>query len=298
MQVKDLELFVAIKNEKSITKAAERLYMAQSTASRRIVEMESELGHPLLYRSTHGLTVTAQGKKVYLHAQKVLEEYSKLLESLGDAPIPRLSIGFNPIAGEPRYLSAALQKMLRKKPSLHVVLICEPTPKLYPKLKKGELDCLIASRDFVRDPSLFKRYTVDSIHYFAMVSSHHPLCKKESVVMRELADQRLLTISHEGAPIMSDSVRRILREKDISTPVFDHFDSVESLVTAVQAEMGVRIISSDAHARPNCIPVLIRDIEVKASRQMIWLKDNLNPAISLLLKALDEVKKDRKSKTA
>ena len=46
------------------------------------------------------------------------------------------------------------------------------------------------------------------------------------------------------------------------------------------------------------IPVLIRDIEVKASRQMIWLKDNLNPAISLLLKALDEVKKDRKSKTA
>ena len=31
---------------------------------------------------------------------------------------------------------------------------------------------------------------------------------------------------------------------------------------------------------------------------MIWLKDNLNPAISLLLKALDEVKKDRKSKTA
>lgn len=107
--------------------------------------------------------------------------------------------------------------MLRKKPSLHVDLICEPTPKLYPKLKKGELDCLIASRDFVRDPSLFKRYTVDSIHYFAMVSSHHPLCKKESVVMRELADERLLTIGHEGAPIMSDSVRRILREKDISS---------------------------------------------------------------------------------
>ncbi|MDD7447322.1 MAG: LysR family transcriptional regulator [Clostridiales bacterium] len=97
MQVKDLELFVAIINEKSITKAAERLYMAQSTASRRIVEMETELGHPLLYRSTHGLTITAQGEKVYLHAQKVLEEYSKLLESLGDAPIPRLSIGFNRI---------------------------------------------------------------------------------------------------------------------------------------------------------------------------------------------------------
>lgn len=31
---------------------------------------------------------------------------------------------------------------------------------------------------------------------------------------------------------------------------------------------------------------------------MIWLKDNLNPAIGMLLKALDEVKKDRKSKTA
>lgn len=88
MQVKDLELFVAIINEKSITKAAERLYMAQSTASRRIVEMESELGHPLLYRSTHGLTVTAQGKRFIFTRKRCWKNIPNCLKAWATLPFP------------------------------------------------------------------------------------------------------------------------------------------------------------------------------------------------------------------
>ena len=56
-----LRLFVAVGEELSLTKAADREHLVLSAASKRISELEDPVGSPLLYRHARGVTLTPAG---------------------------------------------------------------------------------------------------------------------------------------------------------------------------------------------------------------------------------------------
>jgi DNA-binding transcriptional LysR family regulator len=75
MNFTQLEYFLCICHQKSITKAAEQLFLSQSALSQQLIRLEKELGTVLFYR--HGLTLslTDAGEKFQISAQKMLFEY-------------------------------------------------------------------------------------------------------------------------------------------------------------------------------------------------------------------------------
>ncbi|MDY3781606.1 MAG: LysR family transcriptional regulator [Candidatus Faecousia sp.] len=62
MELKELEYIVAVAEERSISKAAERLYMAQSSLSQYVARYEAELGVKLFKRTSGGVKTTAAGE--------------------------------------------------------------------------------------------------------------------------------------------------------------------------------------------------------------------------------------------
>ena len=62
MDEKDLEIFLALAETGNLTHTAEKLYLAQPTLSKRLQNMEAELGAPLFLRSKQGLTLTPAGE--------------------------------------------------------------------------------------------------------------------------------------------------------------------------------------------------------------------------------------------
>ena len=58
MEIKELNYLIAIYEERSISKAAERLYMAQSSLSQFLTTYESNLGHKLFVRTSNGVRPT------------------------------------------------------------------------------------------------------------------------------------------------------------------------------------------------------------------------------------------------
>jgi DNA-binding transcriptional LysR family regulator len=70
----EFETFVAVARAGSITKAAEQLGTAKSVVSRRIAELESRLGAPLLLRTTRKMSLTEAGHALLLRAEAILEE--------------------------------------------------------------------------------------------------------------------------------------------------------------------------------------------------------------------------------
>ena len=77
-----LQLFVAIVEEQSIAKAAEKKHIAVSAVSRRISDMEEMLKVDLLYRHSKGIEPTSAGFALLDHARTILGNLSQLQTDL------------------------------------------------------------------------------------------------------------------------------------------------------------------------------------------------------------------------
>lgn len=70
----------------NITRAAEQLHMSQSALSRRIAELEDEVGSPLFDRTGRCLTLTDRGMRFEAHAREMLETYDRMKRDMSEAP--------------------------------------------------------------------------------------------------------------------------------------------------------------------------------------------------------------------
>lgn len=78
MTLEQLRQFVTVVLEGSINKAAHKMFLSQSTLSRSMQMLESELGQNLMLRTKHGICLTPFGQEFYDHAQILCKEYEKL----------------------------------------------------------------------------------------------------------------------------------------------------------------------------------------------------------------------------
>lgn len=83
MNLHDLQVFVTAYNQRSINKAAAALGYAQSNLTARIKSLEAEFNTSFFYRSSRGITPTADGDKMYAYATMVLTKTDDLKRSLG-----------------------------------------------------------------------------------------------------------------------------------------------------------------------------------------------------------------------
>src|SRR4026208_1112152 len=72
MELRQLEYFVAVAEEGTFTRAAERVHISQSGVSAQIQQLERELGAPLFERTPRRATLTPAGEAALVHARAVL----------------------------------------------------------------------------------------------------------------------------------------------------------------------------------------------------------------------------------
>lgn len=73
MTFQQLTYFLEVSKCGSVSAAAKKLYVSQSTISNAIIALESEVGQPVFIRSSKGLALTPRGERVLVHAKRILE---------------------------------------------------------------------------------------------------------------------------------------------------------------------------------------------------------------------------------
>ncbi len=73
MDTQTLETFIALADTKSFTKTANQLFVAQSTVTNRINELEKELKLTLFSRTNRSVKLTTEGEKFRIYAEKILD---------------------------------------------------------------------------------------------------------------------------------------------------------------------------------------------------------------------------------
>src|SRR3954469_14935347 len=84
LDLTSLALFVRVAESRSITQAAQQSHIALAAASRRITQLEDQLGVQLLFRSARGVELTPAGNTLVAHAREMLAKVDEMRAEIAD----------------------------------------------------------------------------------------------------------------------------------------------------------------------------------------------------------------------
>lgn len=146
MNDKDLLALMMVCEERSITKAAARLYVSQPSLTYRLKNLEKEFGVKILSRHPGGSFLTAQGEYIMKYAEETLErlsstkEYVRNMESTVQGT---LRLGVSHIFAQYK-LSPILRKFKASFPNIEIDLKTELSSKLVSLLQQNEVNVAIS----------------------------------------------------------------------------------------------------------------------------------------------------------
>lgn len=121
VQLEDLKIFVEVADAGGISSAALRLGISKSMVSRRITQLEAELGAQLLARTTRGIALTEAGDTFKEYAARISAELDVARETMLPAGELRGRMRVAaPLSFGPTHFAPALSQMARRHPQLHI----------------------------------------------------------------------------------------------------------------------------------------------------------------------------------
>ena len=145
MDLRGIRYFVQIAELGSITRAAERLGVAQPALSRHVRSIEKELGTPLLVRLARGVRLTGAGLQFVEHARRILREMGRLegeLHATGGAARGRVILGLTPTIG-PLLLPGVIERVQRQCPQVVLRIVEWFSSQLYDGMLAGRVDVAV-----------------------------------------------------------------------------------------------------------------------------------------------------------
>ena len=84
MDNQNLKAFIAVASTGSFSEAAEHLYLTQSAISKRIAQLEEQIGKKLFDRIARQVSLTEAGQELLPRARHILKEYENALQAIND----------------------------------------------------------------------------------------------------------------------------------------------------------------------------------------------------------------------
>src|SRR5579862_3018996 len=291
MDMNPLRVFLSVANEKSFSRAAEKLLRTQPAISLAVQRLEAELGEKLIDRSAKDLLLTDAGAIVLDFARRFesLEgDLENALAELRDKSSGRLAIGANESAT--LYLLDHIERYRRKFPRIKVQIRRSLSSRIPAELIDGELELGLLTYD-PEDERLVTR-VIYTDHLAFIVSSQHRLASQQEVSITELGEE--MFIAHNVvSPYRALVIREFQRHKvplrmDIEMP------TVEAIRKMVQRNEGVAFLPRmvvDEEVRQGIV-CEVRVREMNVDRQ-IRLAYPARRALSHAAQAFLEVVKTR-----
>lgn len=197
-----MEYVYAVYQEKSFSKAAQKLFISQPSLSASVRRAEESVGYPIFDRSTRPLGLTEPGKKYIETVEEILHaqnEFSEYLNDWGNLRTGHLSLG-----GSSLYASWVLPSMMgqfnRKYPQVHLELLENRTSRLEEMLQNGEVDMIIENCEL--DPDNFDRQLYQTEYLILAVPRHFS-------VNQGLEDFQITEASIKDLSFLNDSVKAV-----------------------------------------------------------------------------------------
>jgi DNA-binding transcriptional LysR family regulator len=195
MELHQLAYLVAVADEGSFTRAAEKLLVSQPGVSAQIRRLERELGEELLDRSDRTVRPTAVGAAVLPYARAALAAVDGARIAVSELTgLLRGRAAVGTVTSPNVDMAGLLAAFHDKHPMVEIALSAGDTDHLAVGLMTGQLDAAILSTGAAAPDGLHVQVIVDQ-PIVAAVSRRHELASRTVVALADLAGQPLISLA-------------------------------------------------------------------------------------------------------
>lgn len=195
MELRQLEYFVAVVEERSFTRAAERERVAQPAVSAQIRRLERQVGQALLVRSNRDVRLTQAGEAMLPHALAALAAVRQARRAVDDvAGLIRGAVAIGTVTLHPVDVAGLMADFHADHPAVEITLGTDNSDVLLDKLADGRLDLAIVSIGVDEQPPELDVHIVTDEAIDAAVALDHPLARRKTLTLDELVGHRLISL--------------------------------------------------------------------------------------------------------
>lgn len=236
-----MRYFVAVAEDLSFRRAAERLRVAQPPLSRQIRDLEGELGETLFERDRGGVRLTDAGRVFLRGARKTLEEATRAVESARAAArgeAGELTLG-NVGALTFSILPGALAAFRARHPQIDVEVREMKRDELGVALEDGRIDLAIATAmaPFRQGTKIVPVLQSDVL--VGLPRGHRLARTRKPIQPSDIAEEPIVFIKPEAAQGYLDWVQAVCRRAGFAPRLGRGADSKEAMVGMVAAGYGI-----------------------------------------------------------
>ena len=249
MELRHLRYFIAVADEKHITRAAQKLGIQQPPLSLQIRALEDELGVQLFRRKPRGVELTDAGAAFLERARSILEQVERATATTrrtARGEQGRVVVGFTSSAPFHPFVPRVIRTFREMSPLVSLVLEESGSSELVQGLHNEEIDAA-----FIRSPvadvvGLTVRPLLEEPMLVA-VPSGHPLAKGVNnktapLPLAALANETFILYKRPGGPGLYDTIITACRGAGFSPRVGQEAPRIISTLNLVAAGLGVSVV--------------------------------------------------------
>lgn len=245
MEIRQLQLFVALAEEASFTKAAQRMNIVQSGLSISIKELESEIGTRLFHRTTRKVELTSAGSLFLEYARaglRALDEGVHAVRSQDGIVRGRLHLGILQSLEPYLRLPLLLQRFRNAYPEVEFAVRALENDSIPARIRSGDLD--VSFHAVVNKPEWpglrVIPYAQDS--FVAICSRSHRFSSMQTISLQALAEENFVDLTSERA--LRKLVDRAFGLRHLERKTVFEVSDVSAALQFVGEGLGVAVVPS------------------------------------------------------
>jgi DNA-binding transcriptional LysR family regulator len=243
MELRHIRYFVAVAEERSFTKAAERLLVAQSPLSQQIRKLEREIGVELFARTTRTVSLTYAGRVFYDRVRQVLEASAEAVDATRKAArgeFGKLSVGFTGAATY-ELLPVIMRAYADRHPDVTLEVKSDmDTPQQVEALLDGRLAVGV-----LRPPVAAAGLAVEVLRHepvVVLLASRHPAAVHRELDLADLRDEAFISYNNNPPASMYLLMKSACESAGFVPRIKHVVANSSALVALVAADMGIALV--------------------------------------------------------
>lgn len=287
MDTRTLQCLLVIAEEQHITRAAERLQMAQPNLTRIMRKLEAELGFALFDRSNkRQFALTPAGQFFLDKMARLLPEYEHVVQAaqrIAQGEKEKLVVGYVPVAMLSNILPLAIgafERVCVGELILHDLATQSYKGRLK-ALREHHLDTLLMTADPGNEPGI-EQALICSAPFMVALPRIHRLAHLEAIPLSALAEEAWVEVSHRLHPGLMDTLTHLCQQSGFTPRVVRQVPHIQTILSLVAGGVGIAFVTawtSQALQPQDVVYRSLLDMSYQAQLYLLWRKNDSSPLL-------------------
>ncbi len=242
MELRQLEHFLAVAEERHFTRAAARVHLTQSSLSSSVRALERELGSDLFVRSTRQVELTDAGRALLPAAQRSVaaaEDAQDAVAAVRGLVRGHLAIGAIQSLGRVN-LPGLVARFHRRHPAVTLRIHHVGAPELVRRTADGEIDLAIVDQPLGPQGNRVRTRTIETEALQLAVAADDPIARRRRVRLSGLDDREFVEYRADSA--LRASIDRACHAVGLHRRIACEVDALPHLLELVTLGIGVSLL--------------------------------------------------------